>query len=150
MISKKIYDFQILFFTWMSVNDLLEYSYEKSLEPIPEDSFKEVMGMKRQLGNQLSETTFELCKRVFFIFDEDKNGFLSRSEVQRGVSYLGVEGFIAAPSQKTVDSVFDSCINMRVKKGIEIKSEITEQLRFADFLRLFLTIKAVSASVMAR
>jgi len=145
-----MYDFQILFFTWVSVNDQLEYSSRKSLEPIPEDSFKEVGEMKRQMGMKLPETTFEMCKRVFYIFDEDKNGFISRSEVQRGISYLGAEGFIVAPSQKTVDSVFDGCVKLRAEKGIEVPKEITQQLRFVDFLRLFLTIKAVSASVVSR
>mmetsp|Transcript_11461 Transcript_11461/g.21437 ORF Transcript_11461/g.21437 Transcript_11461/m.21437 type:complete len:146 (+) Transcript_11461:1342-1779(+) len=145
-----MYDFQILFFTWVSVNDQLDYSYERSLDPVPVDSFNEVTEIKRQLGTKLPEAAFELCKRVFFIFDEDQNGFISRSEVQRGISYLGVEGLIVAPSQRTVDSVFDSCIEMRDKKGIEVQKEAKEQLRFVDFLRLFLTIKAVSTSVMAR
>jgi hypothetical protein len=132
------------------VNDQLDYSDERSLEPIPNDSLKEVVEIKRQLGAPLHEATLEVCKRVFFIFDEDKNGFISRSEVQRGISYLGVEGLIAARSQRTVDSVFDSCIEMRGNKGVEVQKEVTDQLRFADFLRLFLTIKAVSSSVMAR
>jgi Ca2+-binding EF-hand superfamily protein len=128
----------------------LDYSFERSLDPVPGDSFKEVQEIKRQLGAKLPETAFEVCKRVFFIFDEDKNGFISRSEVQRGISYLGVEGLIVAPSQTTVDSVFDSCIQMRDKNGIKVRKEVMDQLRFADFLRLFLTIKAVGSSVMAR
>lgn len=133
----------------MDANDQIEYSCKKSMEPIPSDSFEEVKAMQRQLGTNLPDITFEMIKSVFFVFDEDKNGFISRSEVQRGVSYLEAEGFIAAPSQKTVDSVFNSCIRMREEHNIQVGSSIQNQLRFADFVRLFLTIKAVSASMVA-
>lgn len=147
--GSKLYDLQIFFFTWMAANDQIEYSCKKSMEPIPSDSFKEVKAIQRQLGTNIPDFEFEMIRRVYFVFDEDKNGFISRSEVQRGVSYLEAEGFIVAPSQKTVDSVFDSCIRMRKEHNIQVGSSIQNQLRFADFVRLFLTIKAVSGSMLA-
>jgi hypothetical protein len=145
----KLYDLQIFFFTWVAANDQIEYSCSlKSMEPIPLDRFKEVKAMQRRLGTNIPDITFEMIRRDFF--DEDKNGFISRSEVQRGVSFLEAEGFIVAPSQKTVDSVFNSCIRMREEHNIQAGSSIQNQLRFADFVRLFLTIKAVSGSTLSK
>ena len=63
---------------------------------------------------------------------------------------MEAEGFIVAPSQKTVDSVFNSCIRMREEHNIQAGSSIQNQLRFADFVRLFLTIKAVSGSTLSK
>ena len=82
------------------------------MEPIPPDSIAEVKKMKRQFRNSISDSTFDNCKKVFYLFDEDKNGFISRSEAQRGVSYLEAEGHLIAPSRKTVDSIFDTSIKM--------------------------------------
>lgn len=145
----QIYDFQILFISWLTANEQIEYSESKSMDPVPIDSLVEVEIMKRELGKILSSERFNIIKRVFYIFDEDKNGFISRSEAQRGVSYLEAEGLIIAPSVRTIDSVFDTCIKMRASKGHDLYIGIPRQLRLADFLRLFLTIKAASDSYVA-
>jgi len=110
---------------------------------MPSDILSEVKALQRRLPR----ASFEMCKTVFYIFDEDKNGFISRSEAQRGVSYLAAEGFIVAPSQKNVGSIFDSCIETRTSKGIQVGQDIADQLRFVDFVRLFLTVKAVGSKV---
>lgn len=123
----------------------MEYCYQKSLEPDPKDCQKEIAAMKRQMP----EHVYEMCKRVFYIFDEDKNGHISKSEVQRGINYLEAEGLLVAPSQKTVSSVFDSCIEMRKNNNIVVDVETQDQLRMSDFVRLFLTLKTVSETVTA-
>jgi membrane protease YdiL (CAAX protease family) len=145
MVAHAVYDFQVLFFTWLAVNDQMEYCYQKSLEPDPKDCQKEIAAMKRQMP----EHVYEMCKRVFYIFDEDKNGHISKSEVQRGINYLEAEGLLVAPSQKTVSSVFDSCIEMRKNNNIVVDVETQDQLRMSDFVRLFLTLKTVSETVTA-
>ena len=143
-----------MFFLWLAVNDQIEYSNRKSMEPIPPDSLPEVKQMRRQLRSVFTDDLFENCKKVFFLFDEDKNGLISRSEAQRGIAYLEVEGFLIAPSRKTVDGIFDTCLKMRPSPARDIESGtnkkiISEQLRFVDFVRLYLTLKAASNSVVA-
>jgi hypothetical protein len=119
------------------------------MEPIPPDSIAEVKKMKRQFRYSISDSTFDNCKKVFYLFDEDKNGFISRSEAQRGVSYLEAEGHLIAPSRKTVDSIFDTSIKMRDPHNTDLSEDISEQLRFVDFVRLYLTVKAASNAVVA-
>eukprot|EP01083_Nonionella_stella_P044419 119612_1 len=162
MIVHALYDFQVLFFTWIMANDQLDYAEKMSAEPIPAESVGEVKAMQRSFGNKVSEKDLELCKQVFYMFDLDKNGVISRSEAQRGISYLEAQGVIAAPAQSTVDSILNSCIKMRRsdssskrKKGVKVTSieEHTrstaedDELYYADFLRLFLTIEEISTSL---
>lgn len=149
IISHALYDFQVFFFSWLAANDQIEYSDKKCMEPIPPDSIAEVKKMKRQFRNSISDSTFDNCKKVFYLFDEDKNGFISRSEAQRGVSYLEAEGHLIAPSRKTVDSIFDTSIKMRDPHNTDLSEDISEQLRFVDFVRLYLTVKAASNAVVA-
>ncbi len=139
--TKQLYDFQIFFFTWIQANDQIEYAFRKCLEPIPRDSSKEVEQMKREFNVDVEDNIFEMLKRVFYIMDLDKNGAISKSEAQRGISILDIEGILVAPSQKTVDTIFYQCIEMREAKNVVMNFNDRQQLRFADFIRLILTIK---------
>ncbi len=106
--------------------------------------------MKRELGVQIDDEIFELFKRVFYIMDTNKNGTISRSEVQRGISYLDIEGIIIAPSQKTINTIFDGCITMRDTNSIEVNRSIEDELRFSDFIRLLLTVKVISKTLQSK
>lgn len=121
------------------------------MEPIPQDSLREVKKMKRQFRKSIPDSIFDTCKKVFYLFDEDKNGYISRSEARRGVAYLQAEGHLVAPSKKTVDSIFDTCIQLRDPQNLEAPDNISisEQLRYIDFVRLYLTVKAASDSMIA-
>ena len=160
MIVHALYDFQVLFFTWIMANDQLDYAEKMSAEPIPAESVAEVKAMQRSFGNKVSEEDLELCKQGFYMFDLDKNGVISRSEAQRGISYLEAQGVIVAPAQSTVDSIFNSCIKMRRsdskrQKGVKVTSvekharstAEDDELYYADFLRLFLTIEEINISL---
>jgi len=87
---------------------------------------------------------------VFYIFDEDKNGAISKSEVRRGISYLAIEGALVAPSQSAVDALFDSCLAKRIECGVDVPKSVAKQLRFADFFRLYLTLKTTIDSVLPK
>lgn len=149
-VVKKLYDFQIFFFTWMKANDQIEYAFHQCLAPIPSNCQMEVNAMKRELGVQIDDEIFELFKRVFYIMDTNKNGTISRSEVQRGISYLDIEGIIIAPSQKTINTIFDGCITMRDTNSIEVNRSIEDELRFSDFIRLLLTVKVISKTLQSK
>jgi hypothetical protein len=95
----------------------------------------------------VDDDIFEMFKRVFYIMDLDKNGAISKSEAQRGISFLDIEGILVAPSQKTVDTIFDQCIEMRDARNVVVKSDVRQQLRFSDFIRLILTIKFVDETM---
>jgi len=66
-----------------------------------------------------------------------------------GIYYLQAEGFVDAPSQKTVDSVFNSCIAMGQEITIVHNQRFHNQLYFKDFVRLLLTINTVPVGVEA-
>jgi hypothetical protein len=131
----------------MKANDQIEYAYYKCLDPIPADSVMEVNALKREFKIQVDDHIFDMFKKVFFIMDTDKNGTISKSEVQRGISYLDIEGILVAPSQKLVNSVFDQCISIRSSEKIAVDSSIAEELRFSDFIRLLLTVKVMGDKV---
>lgn len=131
----------------MSANDQIEYAFRKCLQPVPSDSAAEVEHMKREFKANIDDDIFEMFKRVFYIMDVDKNGAISKSEAQRGISFLDIEGIITAPSQKTVGAIFDQCLAIRTSRNITVKPSFEEQLRFSDFIRLILTIKVVGETV---
>lgn len=101
--------------------------------------------MKRQYRKSISDSTFDNCKQIFYLFDEDKNGLISRGEAHRGISYMQAEGLVIAPSRETIDSIFNTCIKMRDPHN----EDLSEQLRFVDFVRLYLTVKGASDSFIA-
>jgi membrane protease YdiL (CAAX protease family) len=148
VISHSLYDFQVFFSTWMKTNDQIEYATKMSLEPTPKDSLAEMQALKRALGaKQFPDPSLKLAKRVFYLFDEDKNRYISRSEAQRGISYLGIEGFLVPPPTAVVDNLYDSCISERKQKGVMLPNHVSDQLRFSDFVRIVLNAKAVGANV---
>lgn len=142
IIFHALYDFQILFFTWVNVNDQLDYVSEKCRERVPNSMEDQVREIERSIGLvDPSNSLFQTCRTVFYIFDSDKNGTISKSEAQRGISYLQAQGTLLAPSQKNVDSIFDKCIQLRSSNIPNEKSIRANQLELPDFMRLFWTVK---------
>ena len=70
---------------------------------------------------------FSAVKRLFYIFDFDKNKTLSKAEVRKGFSYLALEKAGNPPPQKEVDTLFDTYTSEKDKN----------RLSFVDFLRLY-------------
>jgi hypothetical protein len=133
----------------VKTNDQIEYATKMSLEPTPKDSAEEMQALKRLFGAKtFPDPSFKMAKRVFYLFDEDKNNYISRSEAQRGISYLGIEGFLVPPPTQIVDSLFDSCISERKQIGVSLPPNVSDQLRFSDFVRLVLNSKSVSTNVI--
>jgi hypothetical protein len=138
-----VYDFQILFFTWIQTNDQIEYAYYKCVESVPENDAKEVHAMKREFELSQCDDSFDSFKRVFYIMDLDKNGAISKSEAQKGISFLDIERILDAPSQKVVDTVFDQCIASSESKQVVTEQQIKNQLSLSDFFRLILRLKGI-------
>lgn len=120
-----------------------------SQEAIPKDSLAEIGTLKQAFGTKhIPDSSFKMAKLVFYLFDEDRNRYISRSEAQRGISYLGIEGLMVPPPTKVVDSLYDSCISKRKEMGIELPKDVSNQLRFPDFVHLVLNAKTAGANVI--
>lgn len=115
----------------------------------PKDSLAEIRALKQAFSiKHIPDSSFKMAKLVFYLFDEDRNRYISRSEAQRGISYLGIEGFMVPPPTKVVDSLYNSCISERKQMGIVVPKHVSNQLRFSDFVHLVLNAKSVGANVI--
>jgi Ca2+-binding EF-hand superfamily protein len=112
---------------------------------VPADSAMEINALQNEFKVNIEDRSsiLEMFKKIFFLMDNDKDGMISKSEAQKGISYLDLEGILVAPSQKLVSSIFDQCINKRDRRYDNIDLSTTNQLRLSDFIRLLLTINVI-------
>jgi hypothetical protein len=109
IIAHATYDFIVFFKTWKDANDQLEYAESMSVAPYPD---KNVENEGRRLirttnPNLDPEIAYKLMKRMFYLFDIDKNQTLSLPEVRKGVAYMTIERKVGSPpSQQEVDRLF--------------------------------------------
>jgi membrane protease YdiL (CAAX protease family) len=125
IISHATYDFIVFFKTWKDANDQLEYAEAMSKKPLPSDE-KQVRNLIPTNPKVDPNLAYKLLKRMFYLFDIDKNKTLSLSEVRKGIAYMAIERKVGSPpSQSEVDRLFASF----VPSG-------ESRLAFPDFLRL--------------
>jgi membrane protease YdiL (CAAX protease family) len=142
IIAHTIYDFSTFFFTWMKANEQIEYAYYMTLEQLSPEIEKELNAIKSKFTIKVPQDEIEMCKRLFYILDTNKNGAVSKPEVQKGINYLDVEKVFKAPPRETVNSIFDSCIKNRNSKEVVYGINVENELQFLDFMQLFYTLKS--------
>ena len=128
VIAHATYDFVIFFKTWKDANDQLEYAESKALEPFPTDVENEVQRLIRTTTDPKIDpaVAYKLMKRMFFLFDIDKNETLSLSEVRKGVAYMAIERKVGEPPpQAIVDRLYT-----------QVAPPGESRLTFPDFVRL--------------
>jgi membrane protease YdiL (CAAX protease family) len=127
IISHATYDFVVFFKTWKDANDQLEYAEAMSKKPLPSDDEKQVRSLIPTSNPKVDPAlAYKLMKRMFYLFDIDKNETLSLSEVRKGIAYMSIERKVGKPpSQSEVDRLFASV----VPPG-------ESRLAFPDFIRL--------------
>lgn len=128
MVAHAVYDFVVFFNTWLDSNGQIEYAEKMWSAPLPPDVQRDVDNILRT-NIKIDPKVFNLIKRLFYLFDFDKNKALSKSEVRKGFSYLALERAGLPPPQDQVDALFDKYTS------VDDKSRLT----FADFLRLYTT-----------
>ena len=128
MIGHATYDFVVFFKTWKDANDQLEYAESKALEPFTADVENEARRLIRATADPKIDPNlaYKIMKRMFYLFDIDKNETLSLSEVRKGVSYMAIERKVGEPPpQAVVDRLYT-----------EVAPPGTTRLTFPDFVRL--------------
>jgi membrane protease YdiL (CAAX protease family) len=108
IISHATYDLVVFFKTWNDANDQLEYAESKYNKPLSPEIEKQVRSLIRTSNpTKDPEMSYKLMKRMFYLFDIDKNETLSLSEVRKGISYMAIERKAGnPPSQSEVDQLF--------------------------------------------
>ena len=128
MIAHATYDFVVFFKTWKDANDQLEYAESKALEPFTSDVENEVRLLIRSTFDSKVDPSvvYKAIKRMFYLFDIDKNETLSLSEVRKGVAYMAIERKVGEPPpQAIIDRLYT-----------EVAPPGESRLTFPDFLRL--------------
>jgi membrane protease YdiL (CAAX protease family) len=128
IIAHATFDFIVFYKTWKDANDQLEYAESMSVVPFPDN---DVESQARRLIRTTNPTVdpaiaYKLMKRMFYLFDIDKNQTLSLSEVRKGIAYMEIERKVGTPPlQPEVDRLFSV-----------VAPPGESRLTFPDFLRL--------------
>jgi len=133
MIAHAVYDFVTFFKTWLDANAQIEYADKLYKQPLPQETEKEVQRILRSRKNKISPRLYNAARRLFFVFDFDKNMSLSKSEVRKGISYLALEREANPPPQSEIDRLITYIIQTRDDYASETDEN---RLSFPDFVRL--------------
>jgi hypothetical protein len=138
IIAHALYDMHIFMETWMRVNDQMDYTETAVLQRLSSQDEIDIRRIKHEAGASLTVETLALLRRFFYAFDEDHVGRLTRSNVQRAVSYAFLQDS-TPPSQEKVDLLIDKLLASRVSAD---HGEFADRLKLPEFLRLVLFLKA--------
>lgn len=127
MICHATYDFVVFFKTWKDANDQMDYADKMYSKPLPSTIESQVRSLIKTVNpTTQSDVAYKILKRMFYLFDFDKNETLSLSEVRKGISYMAIERKAGnPPSQDDVDRLFTA-----------VAQPGESRLTFLDFLRL--------------
>jgi hypothetical protein len=152
VVAHALYDFVTFFGTWMSSNGQLEYAERMYSEPLSRDVEEQVRQLLSRASGDwpgrggLDPKLYRIVKRLFYLFDFDKNKTLSLSEVRKGVAYMALERAGTPPPQEQVDAMFLAAVRMRGEQLPPSLAAGEDRLSFADFLRLYLSMLGRSSS----
>ena len=134
MIAHATYDFVTFFKTWNDANNQLEYAETSYKEPFPEDVERQVRATLRSHPQLNKDRVLITLKRLFYLFDFDKNASLTLSEVKKGLAYYFLEKRLTPPPDSEVEALFAKTIQSRREQGGTLTKD---RLTFPDFLLLF-------------
>jgi len=152
MIAHFLYDCHVFMETWMSMNDQMDYTDHACSQPLSLQDKHAMAQIQKEAGPMLTSQTLDYTRRFFYTFDYEHKGSLSRSDVQRAVSYAFLQDDVQ-PSMERVDKLFEGMLKRRAKeslsKGREIRMSMPsppphfprDRLRLSDFLRVLFVLK---------
>ena len=144
IVAHALYDFVTFFKTWMDANDQLEYAESMYQRPLSPDDERQIQTIWRMSNGPMDPALFNSIKRLFYIFDFDKNQTLSLSEVRKGVAYMVLERATIPPTNEQVDELFNYAVASREPERQQLlQQEPTNRLTIADFLRMFTKMQEV-------
>ena len=134
MIAHATYDFVTFFKTWNDSNSQLEYAEENYKKTLPEDVERQVQAVLQSNPELKKDRIFITLKRLFYIFDFDKNESLTLSEVKKGLGYYFLEKMLSPPPDSEIEALFANIVQSRRELG---RPSASDRLTLPDFLRLF-------------
>jgi hypothetical protein len=155
VVAHALYDFVTFFGTWTSSNGQLEYAERMYAEPLAPEVEVQVQQLLSRASSGLpgrrglDPKLYRVVKRLFFVFDFDRNKTLSLSEVRKGVAYMALERAGTPPPTEQVDAMFRAAVQMREEQDrLQQRSAGAgeDRLSFPDFLRLYLSMLSRSSS----
>lgn len=135
IIGHALYDLHIFMETWMQINDQMDYTEEAVLQRMEIDDEKEIRALKQEAGSSLSVEMLIFLRRFFYSFDYERTGSLSRSDVQRAISYAFAQDE-EQPTEDRVDDLFEKMLAKRGEQG-----DTFDRLKLPEFLRMMLFIR---------
>lgn len=138
IVAHALYDTHILMETWMKINDQMDYTETAVLRRLTKTDEKQIRKIKLEVGSSLSAETLAFLRRFFYAFDYDHAGSLSRSDVQRAISYAFLRE-TEPPTEERVNQLFDRILANRDEIAT---GEMAGRLMLPEFLRMILFIRA--------
>mmetsp|Transcript_14078 Transcript_14078/g.20266 ORF Transcript_14078/g.20266 Transcript_14078/m.20266 type:complete len:439 (-) Transcript_14078:130-1446(-) len=138
IISHVLYDLHMFMKTWMLTNDQIDYTEEAVMMKLTPEEQEEVIRIKQEGGPSLSIETIGFARRFFFAFDHERQGSLSRSDVQRAMSYAFLQDS-EQPTEESVDNLFKQVLKSRKQV---LGPEEEQRLQLSEFLRILFVLKA--------
>jgi hypothetical protein len=130
MICHAAYDTFEFYNTWSTANDQIEYADRQYHQDLDGPMMGKTRSMlARRLGGStktIESPLLDRLKRMFYIFDTDRNATLSRSEVRRGLAYMAIERGGTPPPVSMIDQAFDL-----------VDEDHNERVDFAEFVNLY-------------
>jgi hypothetical protein len=138
IIAHALYDVHVFMETWMQINDQMDYTEQAVLKRMIADDEKEIRALKKEAGSRLSVEMLVFLRRFFYAFDYDHVGSLSKSDVQRAISYAFHQDE-EQPTEKRVNDLFDKIL---AKRDEAMQGDMAHRLKLPEFLRMMLFIRA--------
>jgi hypothetical protein len=136
VIAHSLYDEHVLMETWMRTNDQADFVESAVKKRIVDKDLNEIRKIKHEVGSRLSVEKLAFFRRLFYTFDRNHTSSLTKSDVQRAISYLFLHDKIQ-PTQRVVSDLFDWLISNRE----ESKEDKSKRLILPEFMRLILFLR---------
>jgi len=137
IIAHALYDLHVFMENWMQINDQMDYTEQAVLERLTKADANEVRRIKQEAGPDFSAETLAFLRRFFYAFDHDHAGSLSKSDVQRAISYACLQD-AEPPTEDRVNDLFEKLIANRDET---VQGDLVRRLMLPEFLRMILFIR---------
>jgi len=139
IIAHALHDSHVFMKTWMEINRQMDYTESAVLNQLTTADQRELRTIKEEAGPNLSFETLAFVRRFFYAFDYDRIGSLSKSDVQRALSYAFLNDN-EKPNEERVKKLFAKLISLRVETTQNTSS--SQRLELPEFTRLILHLRA--------
>jgi len=146
IVSHFVYDWHVFMETWMTTNSQMDYTNNVSLKKLSPMEERELRKIKLEAGPSLTNETLAFARRFFYAFDSNHCSSLSKSDVQRAVSYAFLHDD-KQPTEVRVTALFDKILQSREDPELVAHGNVDRRLVLPEFLRLLFLLKASPETV---